>query len=88
MLVQSERCVGGYTIGGATFDALVFGYEGDKLMYAARTRNGFASALRADLMKKFKRSKPRNVRSESAGEESRPLGALDSQLPRWRIAAG
>ena len=54
----------GYTIGGATFDPLVFGYyEGDKLMYAARTRNGFASALRADLMKKFKRSKPRNVRS-------------------------
>jgi hypothetical protein len=37
----------GYTIGGATFDALVFGYyEGDKLMYAARTRSGFASALR------------------------------------------
>ena len=33
--------IGGYTIGGTTFDALVFGYyEGDGLVYAARTRNG------------------------------------------------
>ena len=49
-----EFVIGGYTIGGVTFDALVFGYyEGDKLIYAARTRNGFTPALRADLMKKF-----------------------------------
>jgi hypothetical protein len=34
--------IGGYTIGGKTFDALVFGYyEGGGLVYAARTRNGF-----------------------------------------------
>ena len=33
----------------------MFGYyDGDKLMYAARTRNGFTLALRADLIKKFK----------------------------------
>ena len=50
-----EFVIGAYTIGGVTFDALVFGYyEGDKLMYAARTRNGFTPSLRADLMKKFK----------------------------------
>ena len=43
------------TLGGTTFDALVFGYyDGDKLIYAARTRNGFTPMLRADLMKKFK----------------------------------
>ena len=50
-----EFVIGGYTIGGRTFDALVFGYYDEgKLLYAARTRNGFTPALRVDLMKKFK----------------------------------
>jgi ATP-dependent DNA ligase len=50
-----EFVIGGYTIGGATFDALIFGYfEDGKLNYAARTRNGFTPQLRADLMKRFK----------------------------------
>jgi DNA ligase D-like protein (predicted ligase) len=50
-----EFVIGGYTPGGTTFDALVFGYyDGDRLMYIARTRNGFTPALRVDLMKKFK----------------------------------
>lgn len=50
-----EFVIGGYTIGGATFDALVFGhYEGKDLMYAARTRNGFTPKLRAELLSKFK----------------------------------
>lgn len=49
-----EFVIGGYTIGGATFDALVFGYhDGGKLMYAGRTRNGFTPKLRAELLKKF-----------------------------------
>src|SRR5215472_1922915 len=50
-----EFVIGGYTVGGATFDALVFGYyEGGDLIYAARTRNGFTPKLRAELLKKFK----------------------------------
>jgi DNA ligase D-like protein (predicted ligase) len=49
-----EFVIGGYTVGGSTFDALVFGYyEGKSLMYAARTRNGFTPALRDALMKRF-----------------------------------
>jgi ATP-dependent DNA ligase len=37
-----EFVIGGYTVGGRAFDALVFGYYlGDKLIYVARTRNGF-----------------------------------------------
>jgi bifunctional non-homologous end joining protein LigD len=52
---SQEFVLGGYTLGGTTFDALVFGYyENGKLVYAARTRNGFTPKLRADLMKKFK----------------------------------
>ena len=47
--------IGGYTRGGSTFDALIFGYyDGDDLIYAARTRNGFTPAVRAQLFKRFK----------------------------------
>jgi DNA ligase D-like protein (predicted ligase) len=49
-----EFVIGGYTIGNP-FDALIFGYYQDgKLLYAARTRNGFTPATRAQLAKRFK----------------------------------
>jgi bifunctional non-homologous end joining protein LigD len=51
---EQEFVIGVYAVGGSTFDALIFGYyEGEKLMYAGRTRSGFTPRLRADLMKKF-----------------------------------
>jgi ATP-dependent DNA ligase len=47
--------IGGYTVGTTSFDALVFGYyEGNRLIYAARTRNGFTPASRAGLYKTLK----------------------------------
>src|SRR5205085_6544331 len=50
-----EFVIGGYTIGPKNFDALIFGYyEGDKLMYVARTRNGFTPALRHKLFQRFR----------------------------------
>jgi DNA ligase D-like protein (predicted ligase) len=50
-----EFVIGGYTRGTTTFDALVFGvYEGKKLIYVARTRNGFTPATRAALFRKLK----------------------------------
>ena len=50
-----EFVVAGYTPSPKNFDALVIGYYQDgKLMYAARTRNGFSSASRAELFKKIK----------------------------------
>lgn len=50
-----EFVIGGYTVGTKTFDALVFGYyEGDRLIYAARTRNGFTPILREQLFRKFR----------------------------------
>jgi DNA ligase D-like protein (predicted ligase) len=52
---SQELVIGGYTIGTKTFDALVIGYyDGDRLMYASRTRNGFTPALRQQLFKKFR----------------------------------
>jgi ATP-dependent DNA ligase len=50
-----EFVIGGYTIGTKTFDALIFGYyEGDRLIYAARTRNGLTPAMRQQLFKNFR----------------------------------
>jgi DNA ligase D-like protein (predicted ligase) len=76
-----EFVIGGYTPSPKNFDALVIGYyDGPKLIYAARTRNGFTPASRAhhQLFKLFKSLKPLgNLRMpvcESAGEEGRPLG--------------
>lgn len=50
-----EFVIAGFTPSPKNFDALVIGYyEGGKLMYAARTRNGFTPASRAELFKKIK----------------------------------
>jgi DNA ligase D-like protein (predicted ligase) len=49
-----EFVIGGYTLGNP-FDALVFGYyEHDRLMYVARTRNGFTPASRQRLFERFR----------------------------------
>lgn len=50
-----EFVIGGYTVGGRHFDALIFGYwEGDRLMYAARTRSGFTPTVREQLAQRFR----------------------------------
>jgi DNA ligase D-like protein (predicted ligase) len=50
-----EFVIGGYTRGTNSFDALIFGYyEGNELIYVARTRSGFTPAARAHLSKKFR----------------------------------
>jgi DNA ligase D-like protein (predicted ligase) len=50
-----EFVIGGYTLGGTTFDALIFGYyKGKDLIYVARTRNGFTPEVRQELMKRFR----------------------------------
>jgi bifunctional non-homologous end joining protein LigD len=44
---SQEFVIGGYTLGGKTFDSLVFGYfEGERLVCVGRTRSGFTPALR------------------------------------------
>ena len=50
-----EFVIGGYTPSPKNFDALIFGYyEGGKLIYVARTRNGFTPSLREQLFRRFK----------------------------------
>jgi bifunctional non-homologous end joining protein LigD len=50
-----EFVIGGYTPGPKNFDALIFGYyEGDNLIYVARTRNGFTPATREKLFQRLR----------------------------------
>ena len=83
-----EFVIGGYTVGTKTFDALVFGYyEGDRLIYAARTRNGFTPAVRAAAVQEIPRAGDRglSVRESPGGEERSmgcgPDGGEDEGLP-------
>ena len=50
-----EFVIGGYFPGPHGFDSLIVGhYEADKLMYVARTRNGFVPASRRQVFSKLK----------------------------------
>lgn len=50
-----EFVIGGYTPSPKNFGALIFGYfDGTKLIYVARTRNGFTPSLRENLVKRLK----------------------------------
>jgi DNA ligase D-like protein (predicted ligase) len=50
-----EFVIGGYFPGPRGFDSLIVGYyDGDKLMYVARTRNGFVPASRRQVFSKLK----------------------------------
>src|SRR6266849_1868437 len=50
-----EFVIGGYTPAGRSFDALIFGYhQNGKLLFAARTRNGFTPSSRLELVKHFR----------------------------------
>jgi ATP-dependent DNA ligase len=51
-----EFVIGGYTPAGRNFDAIIFGHYDDqgRLVYVARTRNGFTPASRDELYKRFR----------------------------------
>jgi ATP-dependent DNA ligase len=49
-----EFVIGGYTPGNP-FDALIVGYyEGERLLYAAKVRNGFVPIVRREVASRFK----------------------------------
>jgi bifunctional non-homologous end joining protein LigD len=84
-----EFVIGGYTIGGRSFDALVFGYYDDKrLIYIARTRNGFTPSLRVQLMKRFRPLETPhcpfvNLPEKKAGRWGQGLTAEKMKDCRW-----
>ncbi len=49
-----EFVIGGYTPGNP-FDALIVGYyEGERLLYAAKVRDGFVPLVRREMARRFK----------------------------------
>jgi len=72
-----EFVIGGYTPLGESFDALVFGvFEKGKLIYVARTRNGFTPATRRQVFKHLKPLENSTVPlCESPGGETRQMGS-------------
>jgi ATP-dependent DNA ligase len=78
-----------YTRGTKTFDALVFGYfEGEKLIYVARTRNGFTPVTRAQLFKKFKGLEIGSARLRICRRREAVGGAKGWRKRRWRNVSG
>jgi DNA ligase D-like protein (predicted ligase) len=84
-----EFVIGGYTPSPKNFDALIFGYyEAGRLMYAARTRNGFTPALREQLFKKFRGFETpdcpfANLPQKRAGRWGQGLTAAKMADCRW-----
>jgi DNA ligase D-like protein (predicted ligase) len=84
-----ELVIGGYTPSPKNFDALVIGYYQDgKLIYAARTRNGFTPASRAELFKKVKPLEIKecpfaNLPEKKAGRWGAGLTAAKMTECRW-----
>ena len=59
------------------FDTLIFGYyEGDKLLYAAKVRNGFVPQVRRDVYSKFKDLETESCPFANLPEKKRTMWAL------------
>ena len=86
---SQEFVIGGYTIGANGFDAVIFGYyDGEKLIYAGRTRNGFTSASRGQLLQRFRGLQAQacpfdNLPEASSGRWGQGLTAEKMPDCRW-----
>jgi len=77
-----EFVIAGYTPSPKNFDALLVGYyEGDKLIFAARLRNGFVPTTRDTVLRYFKKLHTKNVRSPICRRARKDGGAKASRLP-------
>jgi DNA ligase D-like protein (predicted ligase) len=84
-----EFVIGGYTPTPGSFDALIFGYyEGDELIYASRTRNGFTPRSRLDLLKRLQKLETAdcpfsNLPEARGGRRGQGLTAVKMAECRW-----
>ena len=68
---SQNSVIGGYTVGGSTFDALIFGYyEGNRLMYAARTRKALFKRSELDAFMKRHLEAPADVDLERIADDA------------------
>jgi len=84
-----EFVIGGYTPSPKNFDALIFGYyEGGRLLYVARTRNGFTPRSREELFKHLKKLETEkcpfaNLPEAKSGRWGQGLTAAKMAECRW-----
>jgi ATP-dependent DNA ligase len=84
-----ELVIAGYTPSPKNFDALVIGYyDNGKLIYAARTRNGFTPASRVEVFKRIKPLETKecpfaNLPEKKAGRWGAGLSAAKMVECRW-----
>jgi DNA ligase D-like protein (predicted ligase) len=84
-----EFVIGGYTPSPKNFDALSFGYyEGERLIYVARTRNGFTPRSREKLFERMKKlESPKmpfaNLPEARSGRWGQGLTAAKMAECRW-----
>jgi ATP-dependent DNA ligase len=80
---SQEFVIGGYTVGGRHFDALIFGYwEGGRFMYAARARSGFTPAVREQLHQRFRGLETPECPFANCPKRGLGDGATDSPPPK------
>jgi bifunctional non-homologous end joining protein LigD len=86
---SQEFVIGGYTPSPKNFDALIFGYyEGGKLIYVARSRNGFTPSLRQQLFRRFRGLETKtcpfaNLSEQMSGRWGQGLTAAKMKECRW-----
>lgn len=84
-----EFVIGGYTPSSKSFDALLVGYyEADKLMFAAKVRNGFVPAMRDTVFWKFEKLRSKtcpfaNLPESRKGRWGEGLTAADMEKCAW-----
>ena len=84
-----EFVIGGYTPSPKNFDALLVGYyEGDKLIFAARVRNGFVPTTRESVFRHFKKLHSQkcpfaNLPESKKGRWGEGLTAADMKKCIW-----
>jgi DNA ligase D-like protein (predicted ligase) len=84
-----ELVIGGYVPATKNFDSIIVGYyEGKKLMYAARVRNGFVPASREVVFKRFSELERagcpfQNLPESRKGRWGEGLTAEDMSKCRW-----
>jgi ATP-dependent DNA ligase len=80
-----ELVISGYTPGNP-FDALIVGYyEGDRLLYAAKVRNGFVPQVRREVASKFKGLEIDTCPFVNLPEKKRTLWALTKEEMKNRV---
>jgi bifunctional non-homologous end joining protein LigD len=74
-----EFVIGGYTRGNP-FDALIVGYyDGERLLYAAKVRNGFVPQLRREVASRFKGLESDSCPFDNLPEKKRTQWALTQE---------